>query len=301
MSGPAPLLIHLHIPRNAGTTLGRMLRFKLGLWPPGRLLRHGRTLGFYRVGGFERRLERIAGLPPEKRRGVRLFEAHAGYGLHRFLPEPSLYLSMLREPVDRVISVYCHLRAEGLVDPAVTIEEFVLHGAADRVWWTDNAQVRYVAGEDGVIVDVPRGRCTRAMLDLARRRVDTAFAFVGITERFAASIVLLRRLLGWHFCHYAPANATRGRPRTQDLPPESLELIREHNALDLELYDHALAAFERRVEAGGEALQRELARFRAVNAWYAPTVGRWPAVLPAVRGMSRRLSAAVPGRPAPPP
>ena len=54
-----PLLIHLHIPRNAGSTLGRLLRLKLGFWPPANLLHHAQTLGFYRLAGFEQLVESV--------------------------------------------------------------------------------------------------------------------------------------------------------------------------------------------------------------------------------------------------
>ncbi len=91
---PTPLLIHLHIPRNAGSTLGRLLRLKLGFWPPANLLHHAQTLGFYRLPGFEQRLAAIAAMSNSARQRVRLFEAHAGYGLHEQLPKPSIYLTM---------------------------------------------------------------------------------------------------------------------------------------------------------------------------------------------------------------
>ncbi len=270
---PPPLLIHLHIPRNAGTTLGRLLRMKLGLWPPSGALHHHRTLGFYRLGDYERRLAAIAALSPAKRRQVRLFEAHAGWGLHERLPQPSVYVTLLREPVDRAVSVYYHLREAGAIPPEMTLEAFVLEGEPRRIWWVDDAQVRYLAGRGGSIVDVKRGRCTRAMLDTACERLGS-MALAGITERFDESVLLLGRAMGWRRGCYASANATRGRPPVEELPPSTLDLLRASNQLDLALYDHARRRHEERVAALGAPFREELRRFVAANARCGPWLGR---------------------------
>ena len=73
-----PLLIQLHIPRYSGSTLGRLLRLKLGFWPPANLLYYFQTLGFYRIEGFERPLAAIGVMSQSARQRLRLFEAHAG-------------------------------------------------------------------------------------------------------------------------------------------------------------------------------------------------------------------------------
>jgi hypothetical protein len=286
-SDARPLLIHLHIPRNAGTTLGRILRLKLLMSPPTGLLSPRLTLGYFSLGGYENRLRRIEALPRRRRKRIRLFEAHAGWGLHELLPEPSIYLTMLREPVDRAVSVYWHRREGGTLPPQMTLGEYVCHGDVQRIWWVDNAQVRYLAGEGGRIVDVPVGRCTRTMLDVAAERLEQ-FAFVGASERFDASIVLLRRLLGWRGCRYVPANATGGRPRVDEIDVATLALLREHNELDSVLYRQALRRFEERVGALGEAFRRELALFSASNERYARGAGRALGVVLRGRALLRR-------------
>ncbi len=75
---PIPLLIHLHIPRNAGSTLGRVLRLKLGFWPPSHLLHHFRTLGFYRLAGFQQRLNAIEALSAGRQSIMKLVLGRTG-------------------------------------------------------------------------------------------------------------------------------------------------------------------------------------------------------------------------------
>lgn len=268
-----PLLIHLHIPRNAGSTLGRLLRMKLGFWPPANLLHHAQTLGFYRLEGFERRLATIGAMSKNAQRRVRLFEAHAGYGLHERLPQPSIYLTMLREPIDRAVSVYYYQLQHARIPDDMTLQQFVVTADPQRVWWVDNAQVRYLAGTDGKIVDVPHGQCTRTMLDVAIERLDQAFAFVGIVEQFEASIVLLRRTLNWRGCYYVASNMAKNRRQIHELQDSELAILTELNELDTELYGHASSLFQRRVEEAGSSFQRELAQFIVRNKRHAKWIG----------------------------
>ena len=41
------VILHYHIYKNAGTTMGRMIKSRLMLWPPGHVLHHGQVLGYY--------------------------------------------------------------------------------------------------------------------------------------------------------------------------------------------------------------------------------------------------------------
>ena len=286
---PIPLLIHLHIPRNAGSTLGRLLRLKLGFWPPSHLLHHFRTLGFYRLSGFQQRLDAIEALSVADRRRVRLFEAHAGFGVHERLGQPSTYLTMLREPIDRAVSVFYYQRQHARIPDDMTLEQFVLHADPQRVWWVDNAQVRYLAGTGGDIVDVARGQCTRTMLDVAIERLDEAFAFVGIVEQFDESLVLLRRTFNWRGCYYVASNVTKRRRRTQELPSAAIALLDEHNELDSELYRHAKSLLERRVAEAGTSFARELAHFRSRNKRHARWIGPTQRILSAGRPSIMKL------------
>ncbi|MHC4775849.1 MAG: sulfotransferase family 2 domain-containing protein [Planctomycetota bacterium] len=288
-SPPRPLLIYFHIPKNAGTTLGRMIKLKLGFWPPARLLHHTVTLGYYHVPEAGPRMDAIRRLSQRDQQRVRFFEGHVGFGVHKFLPQPNTYITMLRDPIDRALSVYYALRQHRLLPEDTTLETFLRHGDPQRVWWIDNAQVRYLAGDDGHIVNTPQGTCPPDLLEVAKRRLDEHFLFVGITERFDASVILLRRILGWRSCYYATSNVTRERRSKEEMPPPTLDLLREYNTLDLALYDHARARFEDRLREEGPSFQAELERFEVRNRRYNNTIGRAYSVLPAGRRLLSRL------------
>ena len=73
------------------------------------------------------------------------------------LPAPNTVITMLREPVDRTLSVFSFLKQNGTISGGMPLEDFLESAPADRVWWVDNAQVRYLAGEKGQMTSFRRG------------------------------------------------------------------------------------------------------------------------------------------------
>ncbi len=278
------LLIHLHIPKNAGTTLSRMLKLKMGVWPPHKLIRHRVRLGLYDVDGLDERIEAINALPAAQRRLVCFFEAHCGYGVHERLPGPCEYITVLREPVDRALSVYYHMIEEGHLAADVPLETYIREGDPQRVWWVDNAQVRYLAGERGDIVDAPHGTVDPGLLEVAKHRLET-FAWVGVMERFDASLLFLAKRMGWPRVRYGRSNVTQVRKRRHEVDPGIVELLEERNQLDAALHQWAAHRLERQIEAAGSGFDAALARFRRANARYDATVGRAYDLLPAARNV----------------
>jgi len=258
---PPPVIIHLHIPKNAGTSLSRMMKVRLGFWPPANLWHHGKTLGYYYL-DHEPRLRRLQQLSDRDAERVRFIEAHGGYGMHEFINRPCTYITMLREPVDRTLSTYYFLKSNNSLPENMTIERWMDEYRANRVWFADNAQIRYLAAEHGEIIDVPPGQVTPDVLERAKQHIENHFTLVGLSEQFDASMVLLRRRLGWRSVAYGKSNVTRNRRRKDELPESTLELIRERNSLDMALYNWAVERFEQAVADEGSDFQRELASFQ---------------------------------------
>src|SRR5438132_8576964 len=100
----------------------------------------------------------------------------------------------------------------------------------------DNGQVRRISG-----MKAPFGQCTAEMLAKAKQNIERYFSFVGLTDYFDESLLLLKRILGWRKPPFyikakvSPAESEQGKV--------DLKLIEAHNELDSALYDYAEARF----------------------------------------------------------
>jgi hypothetical protein len=193
---------------------------------------------------------------------------HVHYGLHTHINGPSTYITLLREPVSRVLSLYRYIAASPqhhLHDRVVKqrLIDFVSGDTdADEV---ENGQTRQIAGVPGRILDSPS-------LALAKKHLAENFGVVGLVERFDESLILLKRRLGWRMPLYVRKNVTEGAPPPDPTDEEAIEIVRERNTLDAELYSYARELFLEQAGRGGASFGAEVTLFRALNA--AARVGR---------------------------
>ena len=247
-------IIFLHIGKTAGSTLRPVLKRQ---FPRSEAI----TIRARRR-PREETLTDFAQLPEVDRMRPRLIMGHTVFGLHESVPRPCTYITMVRNPVRLAVSQYRyvlrtpghrhHDRVQGM-----PLADYVRSGIALEM---DNSQTRAIAGDVGT----PYGECTEEMLETARRNLAEHFAWVGVTERFDESIVLLRRTFGWSDVRYMNANVARSTTP----PSESdLALIEEMNSLDMALYREACLAFDKRIEAE-EGFAEELEQLRRANERY---------------------------------
>jgi Galactose-3-O-sulfotransferase len=261
-----PVLLFLHIPRTAGTTLNRAIRLRADS------KREILASPFRNYSSWKKYLAHVQSLPPDRLDRIRYFRGHFSYGIHELLPKPALYVTMLRDPVDRVLSsYYFFIRQLGSND--VSIVDFVRKGREGdprlHVGWTDNVQVRMLAAHDGKPVKVPIGSCTTSMLELAKNRIASDhFVLAGLTECFDESILLLKNKLGWRSCYYVTFNVSGFQRRPQDVSKATRDLIESFNMLDLELYAFAKQRLEEEILKAGPSFSGDLERFRSRNRIY---------------------------------
>lgn len=267
----APTVIFLHVGKTAGATMRRALRRQFGRGEvlevraptvrPGRLRRDGAVAWF-------------ASLPEAERAAPRLIMGHMTYGLHEFVPRPSEYVTLLREPIALVRSQYGHVRRhEGhlLYEQAKAYPDLGSYIESGLSLEMDNSQTRAFAGD----TTTPFGACTPSMLAAAKANLE-GFAVAGATERFDESLVAMIRAFGWGRVRYVTTNVDPNRAARAPLTDRELALVREHNALDLELYAWAAERFQREV-VDAEGFAADLESFRARNRRYGP-IGRLAAL-----------------------
>jgi SAM-dependent methyltransferase len=263
MSGdPVRTAIFLHIPKTGGKTLDEVFA------------RHYAPESTYSIyEPLRTALPKLAALPAETLGRIRLLRGHFPFGLHPYLPQPADYFTMLRDPIDRVVSFYYFVRQTPDHYLHTLVADSAL-GLADavRAGWTtelDNGQTRLLAGlQDD---QIPVGQCRPEHLAQAQDNIEQYFVVCGLTERFDDSLILFKRALGWNRLSYSPGlNATANRPRLADLDRSTRRLIEETQALDVALYPWAAARFRRQARGLLFHLERSLHAVRLFGARLAP-------------------------------
>jgi hypothetical protein len=272
-------IIFVHIPKTAGTTLHTIIDRQ---YPR----RASHFMDRHEVGVREFRA-----LSDARRAEIRMLRGHIPYGLHEYCPLPVRYFTLLRDPIDRVASYFyfvqrepAHYRYDFANEPGMTLARYAESHTSLQ---TDNFQTRLVSG---VWTDLGYGELDRAILEQAKANLSERFAVVGLTERFDESLILLKRAFQWRGVYYARHNVTQERPPKAAISAETLAVVREHNQLDIELYEHAKALFGRQIEAQGPDLAEELDRFCRTNQRLQPLLRLyWRARQVSVRALLREI------------
>jgi Galactose-3-O-sulfotransferase len=260
----APILIFLHIPKTAGTTLKVIL-----------LEQYGRP-GMVFVRASADKFKEIADSTHD---GVKVISGHMAFGVHERLQQACTYVTLLRNPVDRVISHYYHvLRGrqhplhEYVTSRAMSLEDYASSGISREI---ENGQTRLLAGEDHLGQGLPQTgmpvpRCSGEMLEQAKANLGRHFSAVGLVERFDEALILLKRRFGWTMPFYLRSNVGQNLPNDirERAGRGALRAIERHNELDLELYRDAKERFAELVAQEPVSFARELATFRLLNGSY---------------------------------
>lgn len=211
-------------------------------------------------------MQDTAAMPVEKRSQYRTILGHMKFGVHELVPGSARYITFLRDPVKRFASYYYMLRQIGIValnhhfDPERPDWNMPNHESFHRE--LDNGQTRALANTD---FELPFGQCNEDHLQAAKDNIDKHFAFVGLTEHFDLSLMLLKRICGWRWHFYVAKNVTPPSAVTPRLTPPMLQAISRLNRLDYQLYDYARERFWETVRSYGPVLQWEHRAFVACN------------------------------------
>lgn len=188
-------------------------------------------------------MEEFKRLPEAHRARLKVLKGHMAFGLHEYMPQPCVYITMLRDPVERVISHYnyvlrtpVHYLYKQVTEKKMTLREYVDGRISDEL---DNGQTRLIAN-----MGAPIGGCTEEMLEQAKRNLREHFAVVGFQEQFDETLMLLMKRFGWGMLYYTMKNVTKDRPLRGDIPKDVIAIIEEYNRLDMELVAYARKLFD---------------------------------------------------------
>lgn len=251
----AQTVIFLHIPKTGGTTFSKILERYFA--PEESLTLDG--------GDHRAAIQRFIASDEAERGRYRLIQGHLHFGLHDFVPGASSYVTFLRDPIARALSLYSYARTQprhylyrAIVEERLDLTELLNRKATPELF---NHQTRMIAGN---LTDL-KTPIDRSGLECAKRNLRENFSFVGVTEEFDAGLLLLVRMFDWRMPIYRKRNVTSGL-ENKNVDVTTRGLLAEANSLDLELHQFARELFGARRRATGREFETELRRFQQFNA-----------------------------------
>lgn len=256
-------LIFLHIPKSAGSTI--QVIFK----------RQYRRNSFFVPGNYpdldviKKKLSSTS--------NMRLCFGHMDFGMHDIIGEDYKYVTIIRDPIERIISQYYyvkrqpkhHLHHQAFKENNYSLAEYVEKGLSTEL---NNGQVRILIGAGGfhknihTKYDIPFGKCEPWMLEEAKMNIEKHFLFCGLQEYFDESLILMKKELHLKkHVGYVSQNIAHKKRKVSELDDKTLRIIRKTNALDIEFYDWIKTQFLLNVEKEKFYIDKELKKLKWAN------------------------------------
>ena len=254
------MFLFIHIPRTAGTTFSDILKKNF-------------KEKYIRVYGMKKR----DFFSDEEVKALAVFFPDAEcISAHEFacpLPQPDnsntnkiiqyQFITFLREPVARAFSHYFYNRErwrKGIIKKDFVEELFPIY------FKKTNEQAREISGGRWVyLADMQTYILDRNYnLEAAKNRMKNEFFFVGVTERFEESLIILRRKIreaGINFrIGYFKKNVSLKKKPEPD--PETYNMVLAENRRDKELYDYANFLLDEEIKKYQGDFKKDLAVFQ---------------------------------------
>jgi hypothetical protein len=287
------ILIHLHIPKTAGLSLSSMVRHG---FHGNEVYETPKDAEFSGLGliTYDCCLRDLISLSPDNIKHIRYICGSAPFGLHRAFERSAKYFTIIRHPVDRVISWFFYICQEN--EPylregkLLTFEDYVESRYDIQL---NDYQVRVVSGCSdldadlaGSGVEVFGAPVKQHHLEVAKRNIEEFFLTAAPLEQMTELALMVRMIYGWSMrrLHSEYQNRTKRRPRMNDIPARLVRIIEDCNSHDMELYEWVGKRFAAQKELFEPGLSRDRRVFGIVN-YTLTTAGK---ILP--RGARRHLA-----------
>jgi Galactose-3-O-sulfotransferase len=271
------ILIFMHLGKTAGSTLKRALLPQFSSSDRLEVMR-GRqdALGLYYLEDIQAAFVKDIG---DSEAALKFLVGHLPFGTHTIFRRPARYISLVRDPVDRLVSQYYYLRSRDLSGRPVAsalqrmslLDYVSSHMSPDGY----DGQTRALAGMfcrehiDGTNIDFPP--TTEAHWAQALENIERHFLFVAPHDEVDSAICIVARLFGFSIeSACAPFdNVTPNKPLGA-IGTKVRRIAAEHNVFDQRLVEHARTTFRAFTQALPYDLAADVAALRALrNVKYA--------------------------------
>lgn len=253
MNSNNELIIFIHIAKTGGTTLRDILDKQYG----------SNSLFMYAdpAGETLNNKEKIIKMLLKHINTAKSISGHFSFGMkyNHIVNEPLLslinitrsvtYVTLLRKPVERILSLYSHYKRFNIFDIAtsnINFETFIR-----RKLYYLNYQTLRVSGTD--IPDLNR----------AKKNIVENFAVIGITEKYNEFLFLMKERFKWKDVKNRKLNQSISSVSglIEHIPNELIDLINHDNQLDFELYTFTKQLLENKINLLSTLQKKELDNF----------------------------------------
>lgn len=254
-------MIFLHVFKTGGTTLRRILYREFdrsAVW----IVDHERQ---------EESRREFQAIADEQKQRIRVIMGHMAFGFHEVVASQSSYVTLLRHPVDRIISHYYYVLRQGpahrlydaIARHKMTVGDYALGGLAKEL---DNGQTRMLSATEE---SIPIGEMSHEQLMVAQSNLRGFFSVVGVLDSFDEFVLMLKHRFDLKNVYYIKRNVGRGRQDLGSVLPHDRSKIERANQLDMELYASAKRMSNERIRELGPQFQATVRRFRTQRVWRA--------------------------------
>lgn len=227
----AETVLFVHIPKTAGSTVQDALTRTFG-----------RRGIFFASPNTDRAMARFGELTPSQQRGIRLIVGHMPVQMHKLVKGPFSYITVLRHPVDRLVSHYYYVRSnrghylhETVHRQRLSLEDYCL---SDLSIEFDNDQVRLISGQRH---EVPINAVNETHLRSAIDNIERMFGVVGVQDDLGRFFSDLETRYGVRIRRGPAKNVTRDRPKLTEVPDDVRQRILARSKWDMALYEYVKA------------------------------------------------------------
>jgi len=200
-----------------------------------------------------------------------VYVGHLPFGLHEWLSHPCYYMSIVRNPLDRIMSLYYYsiqyrdfIRQERKKRGCSIDELFDQRVAADFyhdfIPWIeasqtlngflrcpsaelDNGMVRRFSG-----YGLQSEACPEDALEQAKENIDKYYSIVGLQERYQETITMARIAFNMNLTEFhINRNTEKKNNKKHKLDTAQRKKIKQLNRLDNQLYDWIVERFEQQL------------------------------------------------------
>lgn len=201
----------------------------------------------------------LMNMPLRQTLQLKAVSGHELFEIHEWIPNPFIYITVLRDPVERVLSFYSYILSSPthhmhneMVSTNMSLDDFLSwQRSAGEVM---NLQCKLLSSKYPY-----RESHMPTVFAKAKNNLETYF-LVGLTEQLGEALDLFTKVFHWNNVTIERENVTPNRIHRKDVSPSVIQKIEQANEYDMELYEIGKRLFTEQLRDPEAAFAQHLKR-----------------------------------------